>query len=48
MISLAGLLIGVGMLVDNSIVVLENIYTHAAKGKNPKQVAIDGVKEIAK
>ncbi len=46
MISLAGLLIGVGMLVDNSIVVLENIYTHAAKGKNPKQVAIDGVKEM--
>ncbi len=46
LISLSGLLLGVGMLVDNSIVVLENIYTHSAQGKAPFQAALDGAKEM--
>lgn len=46
LISLSGLLLGVGMLVDNSIVVLENIYSHASNGKNPLQASIDGAKEM--
>lgn len=46
LISLSGLLLGVGMLVDNSIVVLENIYTHSARGKSPVQAAIDGAGEM--
>lgn len=46
LISLSGLLLGVGMLVDNSIVVLENIYTHSQKGKSPVQAAIDGAGEM--
>ena len=46
LISLSGLLLGGGMLVDNSIVVLENIYTHAAKGESPLESALNGSKEM--
>lgn len=46
-ISMAGLALAVGMLVDNSIVVLENIFTHMERGKDRKQAAIDGTKEVA-
>lgn len=46
MISLAGLLIGVGMLVDNSIVVLENIYSYRQKDAKPKVAAILGSQEM--
>ena len=46
MISLAGLLIGVGMLVDNSIVVLENIYSYRQKDAKPKVAAMLGSQEM--
>ncbi|MFY0526873.1 efflux RND transporter permease subunit [Archangium gephyra] len=46
-ISMAGLALAVGMLVDNSIVVLENIFTHLGRGKGPKEAAIDGTREMA-
>ena len=46
-ISMAGLALAIGMLVDNSIVVLENIYRHHEMGKDPKQAAIDGASEVA-
>lgn len=46
LISLSGLLLGVGMLVDNSIVVLENICTHTAKGESPLNSALNGAKEM--
>ncbi|HSP78122.1 MAG TPA: efflux RND transporter permease subunit, partial [Myxococcaceae bacterium] len=46
-ISMAGLALAVGMLVDNSIVVLENVFTHLGQGKEPKESAIDGTKEMA-
>ncbi|MCR5763556.1 MAG: efflux RND transporter permease subunit [Treponema sp.] len=46
LISLSGLLLGVGMLVDNSIVVLENIYTHASKGESPLESSLNGAKEM--
>jgi hydrophobe/amphiphile efflux-1 (HAE1) family protein len=46
MISLAGLLIGVGMLVDNSIVVLENIYSYRERGSKPKVAAVLGSAEM--
>lgn len=46
-ISLGGLALGVGMLVDNSIVVIENIYRLRQLGRSPKEAAIEGAKEIA-
>ena len=45
-VSLAGISFAVGMLVDNSIVVLENIDRHRSMGKNAYQAALDGTKEI--
>mgnify|MGYP005828108243 FL=1 len=45
--SLGGLALGVGMLVDNAIVVIENIYRHLSFEKTRKQAAIDGAKEVA-
>lgn len=44
--SLMGLSIAVGTLVDNSVVVLENIYRHLEMGKPPRQAAADGVKQV--
>ncbi|GEL07963.1 efflux RND transporter permease subunit [Salisediminibacterium halotolerans] len=45
--TLGGLALGIGMLVDNSIVVIENIYRHLNMKKDPKQAALDGTKEVA-
>ena len=45
-ISLAGLAFATGMVVDNSIVVLENIYRHRQKGKSSFNAACDGVTEV--
>jgi HAE1 family hydrophobic/amphiphilic exporter-1 len=45
-ISLAGLAFAVGMLVDNAIVVLENIWRHMERGKTPAQAAIDATSEV--
>ncbi|MGK7914850.1 MAG: efflux RND transporter permease subunit [Prochloraceae cyanobacterium] len=45
-ISLAGLAFAVGMVVDNAIVVLENVFTHMQRGKTTLQAAIDGTVEV--
>ncbi|SDN60745.1 efflux RND transporter permease subunit [Alkalicoccus daliensis] len=45
--TLGGLALGIGMLVDNSIVVIENIYRHLSMKKSPRQAAADGTKEVA-
>src|SRR4029079_947839 len=44
--TMLGLSLVVGILVDDSIVVLENIYRHLARGESPKEAAINGRSEI--
>ena len=46
-ISLSGLALGIGMLVDNSIVVIENIYRLKNEGYSAKDAAIEGAGEVA-
>lgn len=45
-VMLAGLAFAVGMVVDNSIVVLENIFRHREMGKSKRQAASDGASEV--
>lgn len=45
-VSLAGMAFAVGMIVDNSVVVLENIYRHAQQGKRPFEAALTGTREV--
>ena len=45
-VSLLGMTLMIGILVDDSIVVLENISRHQEEGEQPKQAAISGISEI--
>ena len=46
MISVVGLLIGIGLLMDDAIVIAENIAAHHARGKSPLDAAIDGTRQV--
>lgn len=46
MISLSGLAVSVGMLVDNSVVVIENIYRLRSKGATVIQAAVSGAQQV--
>ncbi len=46
MLSLFGLILVLGILVDDAIVVAENIYRHWQKGKTPIKAAVDGTLEV--
>lgn len=46
-ISMAGLALAVGMVVDNSIVVLENIFTKLEEGMPPARAAVEGAREMS-
>ena len=45
-VSLGGLALGIGILVDNSIVVLENIYRYRELGHAPREAAVRGTEEV--
>ena len=47
MLTMMGLMLGVGMLVDNAIVVLESIYRHQNRGEDSRLAAIVGTDEVA-
>jgi len=46
LITMMGLMISIGMVVDNSIVVLENIYRKRSEGMNDKEAALHGASEV--
>ncbi len=46
MMSMGGIAMGVGMIVDNSIVVLENIYRYASEGHDRMTACVEGTKEV--
>jgi hydrophobic/amphiphilic exporter-1 (mainly G- bacteria), HAE1 family len=45
-ITLSGLMLAVGMLIDNAVVVVENIFRHREEGWDPDEAAIDGANEV--
>jgi multidrug efflux pump subunit AcrB len=47
MLSMIGLLIGLGLLMDDAIVIAENIAAHLEKGKNAFNAVVDGIFEVA-
>ncbi len=46
-ISMSGLVLGIGMLVDNSIVVIENIYRLRGEGYSVRKAAVEGANQVA-
>ncbi len=46
MISMVGLLIGIGLLMDDAIVIAENVAARMAAGDSPAQAAIEGTREV--
>jgi multidrug efflux pump subunit AcrB len=46
LISMLGIIISLGMLVDNSIIISENIYKYRAEGWNDKDAAVHGASEL--
>jgi len=45
-VTMMGFMVGIGMVVDNAIVILENIYRFRGKGEAPKPAAIFGASEV--
>ena len=46
-LTLLGLIVGIGMLVDNAVVVIENIFRHRERGLDQRQAALVGAREVA-
>jgi multidrug efflux pump subunit AcrB len=47
MMTMLGLLVALGLLMDDAIVLAENVAAHLARGKSPMRAAVDGVREVA-
>ncbi|MFQ5897539.1 MAG: efflux RND transporter permease subunit [Candidatus Methylomirabilia bacterium] len=47
MVSLFGLILVLGLLVDDAIVVAENVYRHVETGMDPRQAAVQGTSQVA-
>ena len=47
LVSMLGLIIVLGMLVDDGIIVAENVYGHIERGMSPKEAAVKGTAEVA-
>jgi multidrug efflux pump subunit AcrB len=47
MLTMVGLLLALGLLMDDGIVIAENIATHRANGKPATQAAVDGIREVS-
>ncbi len=45
-ITLSGLMLAVGMLIDNAVVVVENIFRHREMGSEAEEAAVDGANEV--
>jgi HAE1 family hydrophobic/amphiphilic exporter-1 len=46
-LTLLGLIVGIGMLVDNAVVVMENIYRHQQRGLSRREAALVGSREVS-
>ena len=46
LLTMMGIMVGMGMVVDNAIVIVENIYRVRAKGKDAHDASIDGASEV--
>ena len=46
LMSLFGMIVVIGILVDDGIVIAENIFRHYEEGKSPEQAAVDGTMEV--
>ncbi|HTA93051.1 MAG TPA: efflux RND transporter permease subunit [Polyangiaceae bacterium] len=47
MMTLLGLSLAIGLLIDDAVVVRENIFKHLERGKSPREAALEGTKEVA-
>ena len=47
LVSMGGLALAIGMLVDNAVVVIENIYRMIGEGKSRFEAAVEGAKQVA-
>jgi multidrug efflux pump subunit AcrB len=47
MLTLVGLLMGLGLMMDDAIVIAENIAAHRQRGKSALQATVDGTREVA-
>lgn len=48
MLTMVGLLLALGLIMDDAIVIAENVAAHLSRGKSPLRAAVDGTREVAR